>query len=101
MTGCERISRTPCPPGYVAVLRLVILVFLFLLPPVLLDELGLWTVVVVSATAFILFAAEQVAVQIEMPFGHDSNDLPLDSLCVALEADVLTLLDEFEAAADD
>ena len=54
-----------------------------------------------SATAFILFAAEQVAVQIEMPFGHDSNDLPLDSLCVALEADVLTLLDEFEAAADD
>ena len=36
---------------------------------------------------------EQVAVQIEMPFGHDSNDLPLDSLCVALEADVLTLLD--------
>jgi len=41
----------------------------------------------------------QVAVQIEMPFGLDGNDLPIGSFCLSMEADVLTLLDEFEGAA--
>jgi hypothetical protein len=32
LTGCERILRTPCPPGYVGVLRAVVVIFLCLLP---------------------------------------------------------------------
>lgn len=37
LTGCERILRTPCPPGYVGVLRLSLVFFLCLLPFVLLE----------------------------------------------------------------
>ena len=37
LTGCERILRTPCPPGYVGVLRVSLLFFLMLLPLVLLE----------------------------------------------------------------
>lgn len=37
LTGCERILRTPCPPGYVGVLRLSIAFFLLLIPFVLLE----------------------------------------------------------------
>ncbi len=36
----------------------------------------------------------QVAVQLEQPFGDDQNDLPLDSFCATLKADLITLIDE-------
>ena len=40
---------------------------------------------------------EQIAVEMENPFGVESNDLPLDSLCLSLQADMLRLLDESNA----
>ena len=48
----------------------------------------------VTATGFVLLGAEEVAIQLEQPFGDDQNDLPLDSYCFMMEADLLTLLDE-------
>ena len=41
-----------------------------------------------------LLGAEEVAIQLEQPFGDDQNDLPLDSYCFTLEADLMTMLDE-------
>ena len=35
-----------------------------------------------------------MAIQLEQPFGDDQNDLPLDSYCHTLEADLITMLDE-------
>lgn len=93
LTGCERILRTPCPPGYVGVLRLSLAFFLLLLPFVLL-EIGYWLIPVVFCTAFVLLGAEEVAIQLEQPFGDDQNDLPLDFICHQLEADLVNLLDE-------
>lgn len=93
LTGCERILRTPCPPGYVGVLRLSLVFFLLLLPFVLL-EIGYWLIPVVFMTSFVLLGAEEVAIQLEQPFGDDQNDLPLDSYCFNLEADLISLLDE-------
>ena len=93
LTGCERILRTPCPPGYVGVLRVSLLFFLLLLPFVLL-EISYYALIVVAMTAFVLLGAEEVAIQLEQPFGDDQNDLPLDFYCLTLEADLMTLLDE-------
>ena len=45
-------------------------------------------------TSFVLLGSEEVAIQLEQPFGDDMNDLPLDSYCFTLEADLMTLLDE-------
>ena len=31
--------------------------------------------------SFTLFGIEAIGIEIENPFGHDSNDLPLDAIC--------------------
>ena len=31
--------------------------------------------------SFALFGIEEIGVEIENPFGHDPNDLPLDGIC--------------------
>ena len=46
------------------------------------------------AASFVLLGAEEVAIQLEQPFGDDQNDLPLDFYCYSLEADLVTLLNE-------
>jgi len=93
LQGCERLLGTPCAPGYVGVLRCSIFAFLALLPFLLL-ELSFFCVPVVAATGFVLLTAEDLAVQLEVPFGPDANDLPLETYCCNIEADVLTLLEE-------
>ena len=52
LAGCERLVGTPCPAGYVGVLRMVLLVFLTILPNVLLSDLGWLMVPMCSITAF-------------------------------------------------
>ena len=93
LAGCERIRSTPCPPGYVGVLRIGVCAFIALLPWVLLAELGYLSIGVVSISAFVLLAVEDVALQIEQPFGYDENDLPLEAIVVSLQADLLTILE--------
>eukprot|EP00908_Phaeocystis_cordata_P018194 Transcript_29592.p3 GENE.Transcript_29592~~Transcript_29592.p3 ORF type:complete len:179 (+),score=82.21 Transcript_29592:813-1349(+) len=93
ITGCERILRTPCPPGYVGVLRAVMLLWLAILPYSLLT-IGWGVVPVISLAALLLLEVEEIAVQIENPFGLEVNDLPLDAYCLTVQADVLRLLDE-------
>ena len=51
-SGCERILRTPCPPGYVGVLRLSLVFFLLLLPFVLL-EIGCKTAPMMLLSTFL------------------------------------------------
>ena len=94
LAGCERLVGTPCPAGYVGVLRMVLLFFLFILPNVLLDELGWWMIPTASVTSFAILAVEEVAMHIEQPFGTDDDDLPLEAYCLNLLADMLALLDE-------
>ncbi|EOD26362.1 hypothetical protein EMIHUDRAFT_435039 [Emiliania huxleyi CCMP1516] len=99
LSGCERLTSTPTPPGYVAILRSALLAFLALLPFIV-AELGLVEVPVCLLTSLILLGIEDVAVQLEVPFGDDENDLPLAHYCVALEADLAELLDLLPAPDD-
>ena len=54
LTGCERILRTPCPAGYVGMLRSVLVVWLCFLPFTLVDSMGLCMVPVYSLTVFLI-----------------------------------------------
>ena len=95
-SGCERILRTPCPPGYVGVLRAVMFLWLVMLPICLASELGL-SIAIAPVTAFLSFlvlAIEEIAVEIENPFGFETNDLPVDVYCLTVQADALRMLDE-------
>jgi len=94
LAGCERLVSTPCPAGYVGVLRMVLIFFLLTTPHVLLHELGYWMIPVASVTTFAILAVEACAMAIEQPFGTDDDDLPLEAYCLNLLADVLALMDE-------
>ena len=67
LTGCERIIRTPCPPGYVGVLRAVIILWLMLVPISLASELNCSIIIVPisSVISFLVLAIEEIAVEIE------------------------------------
>ena len=98
-TGSERILRTPCPPGYVGVLRAVIVMWLALLPVSIASAAGIsassiMIVPLTSIISFLVLAVEEIAVEMENPFGFETNDLPLDALCLTIQADMLRLLDE-------
>jgi len=93
LAGCERLCNTPCPAGYVGVLRMVIIVFLLMMPNILLF-LKWYMIPLCSVTSFAILAVEEVAMHIEQPFGTDEDDLPLDAYCLTIEADLLALIDE-------
>ena len=45
-----------------------------------------------SVIAFLFFTVEQMAIEIEQPFGDDANDLPLEDYIVNLEKTLLEML---------
>jgi hypothetical protein len=90
--GCERIAKTPMPFGYLAQLRIFILLWLISWPFALAPEYHWMTVPLVSVCGFMMLKIEEMAVQIEQPFGTGANDLPLDTICVTIERNLLEIL---------
>jgi len=84
LTGCERISKTPIPLAYSIYLKRLILIYCLSLPFHFVQTLGLWTAVFVGLVSFVLLGVEEIANEIEMPFGTDPNDLPLDIICACI-----------------
>ena len=87
--SCERIYRTPLPFVYVVHLRRALFVYCYTLPFALVGLYGWWTVLVVFIVSYMFFGIEEIGVEIENPFGLDSNDLPLLRFCQMIERDVL------------
>lgn len=83
--ACERIHSTPLPFAYVVHLRRALVLYLFTLPFALLPTYGWGTIVVGFLISFILYGIEEIGVEIEDPFGHDANDLPLEVYCHNIE----------------
>jgi putative membrane protein len=90
--GCERIHKTPVPFAYVMHLRRALLIYCYTLPFALLEPLGWLTVLATFIVAYVFFGIEEIGVEIEDPFGHDDNDLPLDRICETIRANLLALL---------
>ena len=78
--GCERILKTKMPFAYIIHLRTFLVLWLFALPFALLSPVGWGTIPVALAIFYALCGLEMIGVEIENPFGHDYNDLPLDSI---------------------
>lgn len=89
LSGMERIVNTPIPKSYSIHLKQCVTLYLFSLPFILVRELGWATVPVVTVVAFTLMGIESIADIIEMPFGTDSADLPLDIYLHDLKEEIL------------
>jgi len=88
LTSCERILKTPLPPAYCIYLKRLILIYCIGLPFHLVIETDWLAAIAVGLVSFILLGVEQIGNEIENPFGHDFNDLPIDEICEGLTANV-------------
>lgn len=101
LTGCERILQTPIPLAYAIYLKRLLLIYCFALPFQIVEKSGFWTGAIVAIIAFILFGIEQIGNEIENPFGHDQNDLPLDDICTKIVENIEDMLLVVEGEAKD
>lgn len=90
--ACERIRHTPVPFAYSLLLHRTAWLFCLLLPFGLAELIGWGTPIVVAVTAYTFFGLDALGDELEDPFGHAENDLPLDALVRTVEIDVLEQL---------
>ncbi len=90
--GCDRILTTPIPPAYVIHLNQLVLIYCLILPFQFVKDLGWWTGIFVAIVSFALFGIEEIGVEIENPFGYDTNDLPLDKICQTIHNNIEELI---------
>jgi ion channel-forming bestrophin family protein len=90
--GCERILKTPIPLAYAIHLKQLLLLYCLALPFQMVKDLSWGTGLVVALISFTLFGIEEIGIEIENPFGHDANDLPLDNICAAMHRNMEDLI---------
>ena len=98
MAGTERVLNTPLPVAYSIAIAQITWVYLLALPFQLYDTLGWITIPACILAAYVILALATIGREIENPFGHDTNDLPLDSFChqLAQEIDVFCSRPQFQ-----
>ncbi|KAF8352353.1 Bestrophin, RFP-TM, chloride channel-domain-containing protein [Amanita rubescens] len=94
LTAMERVANTPIPISYGIHLKQCVTLYLFALPLTLLNELGWAMVPIVTVVAFTFMGIEGIADEIEMPFGIDERDLPLDRYCEDLKEEIYYIINQ-------
>lgn len=89
---CERIKSTPIPFSYSFFIKVFILMYIFVLPFMIIDEYGYLTIPAVLAVSYILVGLELIGEEIEQPFGMDHNDLPLNQISQNIRLNVHELM---------
>ncbi|MCS7227112.1 MAG: hypothetical protein NZ821_09000 [Gloeomargarita sp. SKYB31] len=89
---CERILRTPQPLAYSVHLRHLLILYCLSFPFRLVSQLGWGVIPATAIAAFVVLGIEEIALEIENPFGNDPNDLPLEQICQVIQRDLEALL---------
>ena len=88
LTGTERILNTPLPIAYSIAISQITWVYVMALPFQLWDALRWVTIPGTIIGAYIILGIAAIGREIEDPFGHDVNDLPLDQYCRQIQAEI-------------
>ncbi|KAI1092016.1 UPF0187-domain-containing protein [Rostrohypoxylon terebratum] len=91
MVNTERILNTPLPIAYAIAISQITWLYVFLLPFQLLGELDWITIPATVAASYIILGLLFIGTEIENPFGHDVNDLPLELFCQQIVEDMETI----------
>lgn len=91
--GCERISNTPLPYVYSLLVRRTTHLYCWLLPFALLESTGGFAPVLAAFVAYVFFGLQAVTNELELPFTHIENGLPLDAMCRTIEITMAEALD--------
>lgn len=92
LSSCERIKKTPIPLAYAIHLKQLLLIYCLSLPFQMVKTLQWQTGITVALVSFALFGIEEIGIEIEDPFGHDANDLPLDAICSTMQRNIEDLI---------
>jgi putative membrane protein len=91
--GCERIKKTPIPYSYNIFLKKFIFIYTMTLPLGLATRFEYWSIPISAFVLYILCSLEILAAEIEDPFGEDTNDLPVDEICLTIKKNIKDILD--------
>jgi putative membrane protein len=87
----ERIANTPIPFAYGLILKRTVYLFCTILPFALVDDLRYLTPLVTVFVSYTFLSMENMAEEIEEPFGTQPNDLALNAMCTTIEINVLEM----------
>lgn len=90
--ACERIKNTPIPQSYSAFIKKFIFLYIASLPWGYAFTLSYFVAPVVATVFYVLGSLEQVAEEIEDPFGNDDNDLPMSKIASNIRLHVSEIL---------
>ncbi|UPK89971.1 hypothetical protein LCI18_000906 [Fusarium solani-melongenae] len=101
LVGCERVTNTPLPIAYTIAISQITFVYVMLLPFQLVKPLHWAAIPATIAAGYIIFGLLFIGQEIENPFGHDVNDLPLEIYCdqIASDLDIIASHDKREPDA--
>jgi len=88
MGACERIKSTPIPFSYSIFLKKFIFFYIITLPIGFVAYFEYWAIPISVFVFYVLVSLEIIAEEIEMPFGHDANDLPTQKLADMIRRNV-------------
>ncbi len=83
--ACERIKNTPLPVQYDYYPELFIKAYCFILPFVIVDEVGLFTPVITLVVGFIFLVLNRIGKNLENPFENTPYDIPMTALSRTIE----------------
>lgn len=86
------LSSTPVQQSYVFQIRLVIIVWLLVVPFHLVVNYGFLAIFFSFLLDYILLCMESIACEFDMPFGYEKYDLDLDAVCLQLANDLEEIL---------
>jgi putative membrane protein len=92
--SCERIKSSPIAISYRMFMRQGIALNLLAWPWFLTNQFNLLSALPpILLGAYFLIGIELIAEDIEEPFGHDDDDLPLDDICNTIKFSVTNMLE--------
>ncbi|GAB1196810.1 hypothetical protein APSETT444_006087 [Aspergillus pseudonomiae] len=92
----EMIRLTPIPVAHLIHQKQVLALFGCVLPFGMVDDLGWWTVPIVSLVIFTLYGIEGIGSQLEDPFGYDRNDIKMDAIVGDSKMEIDVVLSEWQ-----
>ena len=97
--GCERIKATPIPFSYTLLMHRIVAIYCFALPFGIVQQAHVWTPLVVALVSYAFYGLDAIGEELEMPFGTDDHDLPLEQLSTMMEVNVRERLGETDLPA--
>jgi putative membrane protein len=92
--ACERIKNTPIPRQYDSLPRVMVRVYLAILPLSMVNELALVTPAVTAIIAVLFLSLDAIGRNVETPFENDIHDTPMTALCRTIEINLRQMLGE-------